>query len=205
MLFRTLLSLLTAILSAQAFTLPAIIKDGIYSVRKDNSVEIHEKISALPPSAELKSKRTTKSEPATSTPRRDVFYWEDRYCGCGINLNHQDTDDAVATFKGQLDDNIHNSFPANYSFYVVRGSVVAFSCSGGNYGSLNQGTSQNYAKSLAKVTQSCGWYVAGTFSEEYGDTDVWFGWSISYDQGYMAHYPSLDFCTMARSSSSHSC
>lgn len=206
MLLSTLFISLTVLLSsAQAYTLPEGSIDGIYRVKEENGIETHIKISDFPSPTELKAIRKRYPDSAPTSPRRIYprYFWDLNHCGCGHYMNPGNTDEAVAALKGQLTENVNREWPGYYSFYVIRGSTVAFSCSGGN-GYVWMNTADDYGRLLWELTEVCGRYVAATkgLSWSVGSSGAT---KLYLNRGYMNHYPGLNFCQAATGSAAQNC
>jgi hypothetical protein len=107
---------------ASAFVLPANLADGNYQVRRSAiGAEIHASLS--PP--HLGSSTTTLSSRENHLAKRDS--WGKNWCECNSELNHDDTDAAVADLKEQVTTDSVFSEPAS-AYYSIRGGVVAFVC-----------------------------------------------------------------------------
>lgn len=190
MLLQPLLSLITLIFSVRAFTLPDIITEDIFSVKVEDGVEIHAKIADLPTPAELKTKRRGVEAPATPASRvlarQQYGVGIGILCGCGCYMNPGNCDEAVAVLKDQLIH--HEGAMPPWSFYIIRGTVVAFFCLdyGGSWWLAYPETGNDYGDALFYITRDCGRYVAGTMY-----SDNWNQWRVS--QGYMNHFPGLNF------------
>jgi len=125
------------------------------------------------------------------------------YCGCGFTLDPGDCNAAVADLSNQLINGPNGgcvSIPRDYSYYSIRGSVVAFVCnlSGVPFDICGMG----YGNSLKDVTAHCGEYIAGT--EEVSVYQVGIEVGASYN-GYMRYSNGLDFCANAATSPAGSC
>ncbi|KAI1325182.1 hypothetical protein F5Y16DRAFT_378561 [Xylariaceae sp. FL0255] len=122
--------------SAQALTFPKNQPDGVYVVHNIDAPghEIFERLA--PPQIEARSQETITPAMKQFSPRQ----WQQtdgQYiaCGCGIILNHADTDAAVSALKAQM---VHGSYvEANTCWYSITNSVVAFTCA---YGVALSGT-----------------------------------------------------------------
>lgn len=123
------------------------------------------------------------------------------WCGCGIELNHGNCDAATWDLESQIGENGSTHTDTNFAYYSNRGDVVAFACPtgwhNGDWQTLYSAAGARNA--FADVTNSCGWYIAGT-STLYADDGL-----DRPDYGYMVYRAGLDFCHDARGSSRHDC
>ncbi|KAJ4305110.1 hypothetical protein N0V90_000640 [Kalmusia sp. IMI 367209] len=208
---------------AQGYTLPEV-SDGFYGVRVDeNGTEIHEQL--LPGSSPASDKWTfvTSFQQSGVTPssKRDATGVSDisrradtdcgpstglyegwgcftTWCGCGFNLNHGDTDAAVADLEAQADrlGKIGHPYLAHYS---IRGGTVAFACNPDYYEDAPY-NGWFVVRILQQVTKKCGLYVAGTST--YSDI---VNENIFPLIGYMQYYSGLPFCDKATGSGQGHC
>ncbi|GME37248.1 uncharacterized protein LTHEOB_4493 [Neofusicoccum parvum] len=183
--------------AAAAFVLPEGLSDGYYRASIDErGYEIHELLSApgvehMDPTIVAQMAPTTENETyeiSAKLHKRADNVW----CGCGFGLNNADCDAAVADMKNQVSGGVH--IQAHLSYYSIRGSVVFFACNGGD-GQLFM-DSPTVAYIATQITNSCGWYTAGTFAR--------LGY-LSESSGYMRYSAGLDFCGAAKTSPAHSC
>ncbi|KAM0236636.1 hypothetical protein ACHAP5_009322 [Fusarium lateritium] len=178
---------------AGAFKVPEGTTDGFYKVHLDaHRKEIHERVSSLKnegtPADVSIAKRSLKE--------KRERYWS-QWCGCGIELNHDNCDDAVQDLKDQMGSTVWFVGPRS-AFYSIRGDAVAFSC---NTGHLDALTSADWVTESADVvTDHCGWYVAGTGRCDYVTFEA-----NTTDMGYMIWRDGVDFCGNAEASSSWNC
>lgn len=185
MRISTALVLLPAAL-ATAFVIPKGTTDGVYATyTNEDGIEVHERLDngVTGDSPIQTSKLDTRADKMWTTA-----------CGCGIGLNHGNTDAAVQDLKNQFGSGSRNQGSINY--YSIRGDVVAFSCL------QNAGftvASANYlTRAFAKVTERCGWYIAGTAQLEPDAAQP----SVA---GYMRYTNGLDFCRNAFASPKTKC
>lgn len=176
MRFFYLLTLLPAVLTS-AFVIPEGTEDGVYAVYTDASGnEVHKRLSDGV-SIEKPSKRSSLEARAEN--------WVTA-CGCGIELNHAYTDDAVQDLKNQVGPDGLNQKDKHY--FSIRGDVVAFSCLQDPWWTV---TGPNYLTgAFAEITKKCGWYIAGTTQREPEGAEP----AVA---GYMRWSPGLDFCANA--------
>ncbi|KAF2129192.1 hypothetical protein P153DRAFT_404235 [Dothidotthia symphoricarpi CBS 119687] len=180
----TLLLLLPATLAA-SYVIPNDTKDGVYATYTDDSGnEVHELIGK---GVEVQSAEST-------IEARDNRTWQ-TWCGCGIGLDHGNTDAAVQDLKNQIGPNQINQNNVNY--YSIRGNVVAFSCIQEAWFTTSEASYLTNA--FAEITSRCGWYIAGTAQlspDGAADPSV---------VGYMQYSNGLNFCGNAASSNRASC
>ncbi|KAK3082330.1 hypothetical protein LTS18_004242 [Coniosporium uncinatum] len=184
-----LLGFSLALLSTvSAFVLPANQADGFYQVRRSASgSEIHESVKTAPSDR----RTTTSSSSSAETHQLAKRGWGHTYCGCGIELSHDDTDAAVADLKAQLGDRSYIN--PGEAYYSVRGGVVAFVCNDDGNAPLKAWTDV-VTQAAQQVTDSCGLYIAGST-----------GANFEFSIGYMQNSDGLDFCGSALSSGAGSC
>lgn len=189
MYHATLLTSALAFLSgASAFALPSNPIDGIYQVRRSaNGAEVHSSLSPAPI-----QRRTSPSIPASHQLAKREDSWGNTYCGCGFDLNHADTDAAVADLKAQLTADGKYIEPG-LSYYSIRGGVVAFACNLDHQAILHV-WEDVITQAAGQITNACGEYVAG--SE---------GGHFDFAIGYMRSGPNVDFCGGALTSPANSC
>lgn len=179
---------------ATAFTLPSGANEGSYVAYYDeNGNQVHVKSPTVEEQAILATKAYPPPEHLNSTTEttletRDIqWIW----CGCGHNLDPNDCDNAVAGLKSQFDPQA--SIDAYMAWYTIRGSVVAFACN--TVSSTSDSFAPQYLDlSYSVITETCGWYVAGT----------WFA-VLQVNIGYMNYYGGLDFCAASQGSSADHC
>lgn len=193
-----------------AFTMPAGLSDGSYvAYLNDAGTEVFEPFTpALARRLNIQYNLTT--EEGLELTRRDAARrsnnhndkssgaeLEDRassiwftWCGCGFNLDHANTDRAVQGIKDQCGGGCQ--IRHDLAWFTIAGDVVAFLCNGG------PATRDRITKAAQKITDKCGWYVAGTALLEEG-------LFTELDIGYMRWFPGLDFCAAAEGSSKSSC
>jgi len=195
-LFQTIfVALLTS--NAAAFKLPVNTTDGSYvAYFTAEGVEVHQPLSEYVPSGATDFVTIGKNTLSGMKIKRQFVEIARHHCGCGFNLNHGDCDGAVNALKSQF-----NAQPGRYgqidpgmAWYSIRGSVVAFACNEENSNVPFRFDDPNFTDSLRGITNSCGWYVAGTrryvglsgFPEPF--PSAWL------NTGYMIYYPGHDFC-----------
>lgn len=120
------------------------------------------------------------------------------WCGCGFEVDHSTNDQAVADLKAQLGSG--HDVPGGTAFYSYRdpdpnkAKTVAFACGGGKGARV---TANDVSSAAYAITQSCGWYIAGTMAGAYSD----FG---NVYIGYM-RYTHNDFCKDSTSAGTRWC
>ncbi|RFN51332.1 hypothetical protein FIE12Z_4386 [Fusarium flagelliforme] len=190
--FARILASLALISHTSAFRVPAGTTDGFYKVYLNaQGEEIHERVSDVKDHATSRAPAIAEAKVPGETAldkRQNGERYYSTHCGCGIELNHTNCDDAVQDLKNQMYD-ILWYLPAETAFYSIRDDVVAFSC--------NITPDSWYAQSaefvteiLGWVTNECGWYIAGTgsfFTRQGGF------FSTTYI-GYMVWRNGVDFC-----------
>jgi hypothetical protein len=183
-----LIASLFAITAVTAFTLPGGLADGDFVAYLDkDGQEVHEKLST----------RALAAPPKVAITTRQNVVNHVTYCGCGFNMNHANCDAAVQAPKNQLPGTIGSGL----SYYSIAGAAVAFAC---NHGYLSAYlTADMVTQSAQRVTDACGWYVAGTdlTLEMVGGIPD----EIELSTGYMQYYAGVTFCANADSSSRGSC
>jgi hypothetical protein len=140
---------------------------------------------------EIHSRLTSAPEISVREPSPLVARAVQTYCGCGIRLNTGDTDAANADLANKLQRG--TNIGAHYSIYSIRGSAAAFACnlSGGTKLFSGDIIGQNNAK----ITGSCGKYIAGSYGEP-----------GNYATGYLRSSENGgNFCGAALGASAHSC
>jgi hypothetical protein len=192
MRFSSLLVLLPATLAA-SYVIPQGTPNGVYRTYLDESgKEVHERIgdgvplSAATPLHDLLT-------PASSMEKRGGP-WSVAY-GCGIGLDHGNTDAAVQDLKNQVGPDNRNQKDIN--FYSIRGDVVAFSCLDHAWWTMTEAS--YLTNSFSTITSRCGWYIAGT-AEQNPDQAA-----EPAIVGYMRYTNGLDFCRNAFNSNQQSC
>lgn len=176
-----------------AFQVPKGTTDGFYKVhRHAQGQEIHERVSNF----ETEATPAEVSVAKQSRIEKRESHWF-TWCGCGIELNHGNCDDAVQDLKDQMGSTFWVVGPQT-AFYSIRGDAVAFSCNNADGDAL---TSADWMTQAAEVvTRSCGWYIAGT--------GQW-AWitpgANSTDMGYMIWRDGVDFCGDAQGSPDWKC
>ncbi|KAK3693250.1 hypothetical protein B0T22DRAFT_449284 [Podospora appendiculata] len=121
------------------------------------------------------------------------------WCGCGLNMDHSDCDNAVELLKRQI--RAHNGqifVPIGQAYYSIYGNVVAFVCSPGSNSAITGITESSFTWALGFLTDHCGRYVPGTYIE--GAINV-----AGELEGYMEVNGGVDFCAKSTSSSSWNC
>jgi hypothetical protein len=199
-----------------AWTLPANLTTGVYLVRMENGEEVHTLMSPPDIAARSAVVKTARISGGATLPRdlapADAAEMEKRspaltkrggtqmHCGCGWEVDHGNCDAAVANLKGQL--GYGSQISANSAWYAISNNVVAFACNQGWDGDLVIGD-RDIADMAQHITDSCGWYIAGTQSWTTYDW-VW-NLRTAMDQGYMRYSPGDDFCAASESSSADHC
>ncbi|KAM0229911.1 hypothetical protein ACHAPO_009633 [Fusarium lateritium] len=193
MRFSTSLLLALVPLCSYAYTLPAGLSDGVYTVDVDeDGTEIHKRLPDIEARAVIEEIDVKADEGASRLEKRFPTtrqFW----CGCAFPLDHQNCDLAVADLKNQVTPG--KSVKNNY--YSIKGNVVAFVCRpyttyGGYY------TDAEYLGLIFRdISSTCGQYIAGT-SQNIVNL------SFAY-VGYMQYTPGLDFCATSTSSRQYSC
>ncbi|KAK3693332.1 hypothetical protein B0T22DRAFT_532615 [Podospora appendiculata] len=190
--------------SAAAFKVPECLPDGPYiafidtdgtEVHQPFSGELHAHLKALDPNPSTPAAvHTNGTSPATKRSK----FWE-TWCGCGFNMDHGNTDRAVQGVKdqcrasGQAASGYSTcSLRSNEVLYTVAGDIVAFLC----YGGMTY--DGRITDAFAKITEKCGWYIAGSALWE---EELW----LEIVHGYMRYTPGLDFCTNSISSGATHC
>ena len=175
-------TLAAAITTCSSFTIPAQQKDGLYRVYYDDDGKaIHEPVDLNNgDAAPINDSATPRSE-TRALERRDGS----TRCGCGFNLNHEDTDKAVDYIRGWAG-NLAWLYP-NQGYYGISGGTVAFVCNKDQQYLIST-SSSDIGRDLGDVTRECGWYVAGTK----GSVDVNSNWNFA--TGYMTWFDGRDFC-----------
>ncbi|KXJ97295.1 hypothetical protein Micbo1qcDRAFT_191815 [Microdochium bolleyi] len=190
------------------FKLPGGLKDGFYRAYHDESGrEVHELVREPATPKELSASSSTSTPVAEPEPeklvhlqRRAWKYW----CGCGLSMNHGDCDAAVEDLKHQSDveyakdyGDRKNLILPGQSFYSIRGSVVAFACNRNwNYAPVPRRDS--FTQFYGEITNRCGWYVPGTWTNDNLDGGV-------PHVGYMNYRANLDFCQDSTQSNRDRC
>ncbi|EXA45739.1 hypothetical protein FOQG_09305 [Fusarium oxysporum f. sp. raphani 54005] len=166
--------------------MPEKLPNGVYSVNvNDQGLEVYDGLTV---------DHTTTVTPRAPSSHLEARQWRDEggwdrsepetFCGCGLSMNHGNCDTAVDMLKAQFDRSDGGVGEVTQAWYSIWGDVVAFCCTDGQYPM----TSSQYADLLGRITDTCGWYVPGTFVPS----------SIGFDTvgcGYMNYSPGLDFCT----------
>jgi hypothetical protein len=180
--------------SASAFSFTSKPADGVYAVSVDaEGNEVHQPLTEdmilriAPEGANI-----INATASSGVSKRADNTW----CGCGYGMDHGSCDAAVDDLKRQLGTGAYITAPYQ-SFYSVRGSVVAFVCNFHYDTTFFYANADYFGQSAARITDSCGWYIAG--SEGYqARTDI-------ATLGYMNFATGTDFCGNALSSPAHSC
>lgn len=188
------------VVGVSAFRLPGNLEDGRYGVYVDeHGQEVHMRLTSEGSSVVHVARHAEADHQSIiENPlekRSEVGIW----CGCGIELNHGDCDAAVNALSDELATNPGTD--PFLSHYLIRGSVVAFLCADCCGPVSIQVQPWELHDALARVTQDCGWYIAGTYRmfKSYEQTLDW------ASLGYMRYFEGLDFCGAALGSSQHSC
>jgi hypothetical protein len=192
--FTNLLAGSALVYLASAFKVPKGTTDGFYKVHLNaKGQEIHERVSNF----EAEATPAEVSIVKRSLKEKRERHWE-TFCGCGIELNHDNCDDAVQDLKDQMGSTVWLVAP-HTAFYSIRGDAVAFSCNNGDVGdALTSGDWVTEAAEL--VTRGCGWYIAGTGKCLFITFDL-----NTTDMGYMIWSDGVDFCGNAEASSDWQC
>jgi hypothetical protein len=148
--------------SIAAFRLPDGLANGLYRAYHDDNgeevIEYHGERNTTSPDS-LEKRHHDMLPPASDSnglERRDFRkIWESK-CGCGVNLNHGDTDAAVQGLKDTYAYKTIDLGQWDAVFYWY-GSVVAFVCYGPSWTKK-----QDITDACSYITKECGWYVAGT-------------------------------------------
>ncbi|KAK3335159.1 hypothetical protein B0T19DRAFT_395048 [Cercophora scortea] len=192
--------------STVAFKLPESLPDGPYiafvdadgsEVHQPFSGELHAHLKALDPNPSTPAPVKLPHNNGTTLAARNYF-WE-TWCGCGFNMDHSNKDRAVQGVKdqcrasGQAAGGYSTcSLRSNEVLYTVSGDIVAFLCYGGM---TYEG---RITDAFAKITEKCGWYIAGSSLWE---EEAW----LKIVHGYMRYTPGLDFCKNSISSGATHC
>ena len=190
MRFTLAFSLLAS--SVTAFVIPQGQADGAYSVHLDSrGNEIHARLPDVAEPNEIHARLPNAPEVTVREASPIVARALLTYCGCGINLNHGNTDAANADLVNQLGSG--RNIGPHLSFYSIRGGVVAFAC---NLSDKSVGFSgYQIGQTNPLITSSCGRYVAGSLGEP--------GFAAT---GYMRKGANGgNFCGAALGSSAHKC
>jgi hypothetical protein len=196
-MLTSVLALPLLFLSASAFKLTANTPDGVYMVFQDElGNEVHKEWSEDYLVKDVPAGITVINATSPEGPIMARGPWRDNiWCGCGFTMDHGNCDAAVEELKKSM--GVSGAYVTVPSWFSKKNNVVAFVCnykSDQNYFYIN---SQYFHDSLATVTDSCGWYVAG--SEGYqARTDI-------ASIGYMQFKEGVDFCANALGSPNHNC
>jgi hypothetical protein len=99
--------------TAQAYTIPDGITDGVYAVSiREDGVEVHTRIadSDAGPTLDHREVKTVSQEDSLER-REDGRLW----CGCGFDMNHANCDAAVQDLKNSMGESPH-SVPSRYCY-----------------------------------------------------------------------------------------
>ncbi|KID95092.1 hypothetical protein MAJ_08929, partial [Metarhizium majus ARSEF 297] len=175
---------------AQAFVIPSHTANGVYAVTIGaDGKEVHTKISD---SASIQSIQpggvTPVNKPGDLERREAGRIW----CGCGFNMDPGNCDAAVESLVAQMGSIVNPGM----SYYSIHDNVVAFACNR----SPNRGwflIGNQYRDALARITASCGRYIAGATQSGDDGQDL-----IS---GYARWREGDDFCRGSTSSPVNRC
>ncbi|KAI8403732.1 hypothetical protein FOFC_17175 [Fusarium oxysporum] len=153
--------LLQSVVACAGFTMPEKLPNGVYSVHvNDQGLEVYDGLTV---------DHTTTVTPRAPSSHLEARQWRDEggwdrsepemFCGCGLSMNHGNCDTAVDMLKAQFDRSDGGVGEVTQAWYSIWGDVVAFCCTDGQYPM----TSSQYADLLGRITDTCGWYVPGTF------------------------------------------
>ncbi|UKZ74644.1 hypothetical protein TrVFT333_002314 [Trichoderma virens FT-333] len=201
MLFLQSLTAVILAATSMAFKLPAGLQDGSYVAYTDDSGEdvfepftpqlaarlniTHDTPGISPPTRREPGQGITRRGRSSSAlDARSDYHWF-TWCGCGFDLNHANCDRAVQGIKDQCGKGCN--LPHAQAWFTIADDVVAFLCDGG------VASADRITTAAAKITEKCGWYIAGTAMFEEG---LFYELNI----GYMRYSPGLDFCADAASS-----
>ncbi|KAF2634009.1 hypothetical protein BU25DRAFT_465237 [Macroventuria anomochaeta] len=147
---------------AQAFVIPDYATDGLYlAAIEPDGTETHTRITDIMPIGEREIPEKTENLHSLK-PRGDIPTW----CGCGYDLDHTGTDQAVAAIKNYFQ-TITSSLKAQNAVYIVYGGTVAFMCNSDNI-DWNGIATEFITTAYEIITSMCGWYIAGTAQWEGG-------------------------------------
>jgi hypothetical protein len=112
------------------------------------------------------------------------------HCACGFNLNRANTDKATGLLESRLATRAH--VPSSDTS-AARGDAIAFICQKLPDAKTFVPNWDKFREFAAKITNACGAYVAGTYSEfvdYWSDTQepIWFHY------GYMGFTPGMIVC-----------
>ena len=209
----TAASTLPAASRTAGFTLPAGLQNGVYRAYYDkDGREVHELVKAAENGTVNLRRGTTDSEERSFINKRQspgFFLYDGIWCGCGFNLDHGNCDAAVSNLENQLnvpggDDSNCAWIDANMSFYAISNDVVAFAC---NWQTTVSICGSDLAYSLQQITNSCGWYVAGTQLLEIDwVTPDPIPYPVGYlNLGYMQYFGGENFCAAATAGTTDHC
>lgn len=187
MKFTATLIAIAAVRGTAAFYVPEGTPDGLYMAYiNTDGVEVHEPINSTDALATLDRRLImpgTKDPETRLAARQPGEIW----CGCDYVLIKPRCDDATHELENKLGDK-GTTIPSGGALFSVRREVVAFAC---NPTPIDvTWVHNNAAVAFTKVTERCGWYVAGTYDD-------------LIQAGYME--TGGDICERATSSNQHSC
>jgi hypothetical protein len=189
MLFNALSLMALSATMTSAFTLPPDAQNGVYRVYKAaNGADVFELIApadAAPPSEPNFSFAPGARALRALTTRSLIA------CGCGVGMDHGDTDKANSNLQSQVKNG--RSVPSHGALLAKSGSTAAFFC---NYdGSDTTARKDEAVGGASAITGACGLYIAGTIRLD-GHPHLDFGY-MDVNRG--------DFCGHAEDSSLRHC
>ncbi|KFZ17813.1 hypothetical protein V501_01556 [Pseudogymnoascus sp. VKM F-4519 (FW-2642)] len=176
---------------AQAFVVPSGTANGVYAVTiSEDGKEVHTKISDSTNIQSIQPDDVTTVNKLGDLERRgNGRIW----CGCGFNMDPGNCDAAVESLVAQMGPSIVNP---GLSYYSIHDNVVAFACNRNpSTGWLLIG--DQYRDALARITGSCGRYIAG--ATQFGDDGK------ELISGYARWREGDDFCASSTSSPANRC
>lgn len=191
-----LFTIISSIALARCFVLPPNIKEGVYLVTGSTSNASSFTFERANDIVALNKEEDSLQDPSSVTQNSTAITPQKRdygrvYCGCGVNLNHADTDATVQSIKNYLKT---NPIKAHQYVVAVQGNVAAFLCNGNQVETFKDNGNE-FANMAQTITNACGLYVAGTQNLK----------NLYYYGGYMGWYQGRDVCTDSRSSPKQSC
>jgi hypothetical protein len=168
----------TLLSTASAYAVPANQPDGLYQVRRSSSGhEIHESLGV----PLFRRTATTSFSETKHLTKRDLGH---THCGCGSELSHKNTDDAVADLAAKLVGKAQWMKPSS-SIYSIRGDVVAYVCNKDGNGAL-RAWKEILRDATKQISAKCGNYIVGGT-----------GGPFAFSMGYMKYRnvkDGMDFC-----------
>ncbi|KAH6614357.1 hypothetical protein B0J18DRAFT_494010 [Chaetomium sp. MPI-SDFR-AT-0129] len=157
-----LLAILSTVAAAQAYIVPTGLADGLYAVRLNETGQLHAYPVDLADLPDAAAPSATKREirHAPSLTRRDQS-------GCtGHDLNHSDTDNAVAQLQQACGNG--KTYPQAIWFHTV-GGTIAYTCdySGGQSCFASEDSLANTQISAKCGQYRSGWWLFGS-NKNYG-------------------------------------